>query len=775
MKRSRGALSALLIIIFSLGACRSKIDPKSADREVRKLLQDVPGFNWDLSKESRLNAPQSSFFPLVPRDDSNSRKITERIQEKNAYADGNTTNLLVGIQWKDSLPLDDNGVVLLNLENAMSLAVLHSSELQRQKENLYLSALDVTYERFRLEPNPFAGISAKADRESDEEEVGVQTRAQVGIRGVAGQGANWVVSLANRLSLELSNGDTKVGGSLANLTITQPLLRGASKRIYKERLTLAERKLLADARRLEQFRQGFFLDVTTGSNPSEVVGASGIPRSSSFSNGVSGYLGLVQEVQRIRNQEANVVKLKDSLAQLEAAFEAGRIGNRLQVDQARQALYNGQSGLLAAKSVFENKLDGYKIFLGLPPDLTIRVEDDYLDHFRLTDPTLVDVQNQINELLRTIRSADLKIDFALLEDLGSQIIEMKYSFDQSQGGLQKDLEILFNQLPQRKKWYKNLRNRSDLKDLGMGSNAFEDNELDQLVLDLNKTSTRLNSEIGSHWVQFNNWIEELPSRSIEDSRRVLSTRLNDLAGVVLEFSLTRASVRLESIVMTEVSVDPQIAHQNASNARLDWMNARAALVDSWRTADLARDDLRTDLDLVLSGDLGSDSLGSSHFKSSEGGVQVGLELDTPLSKVRERNSYQASLIQYQQARRQYLAFEDNVLRSLRQHTRMSRLYQLNFELSRAAVRGAIAQVDLARLRLNEPPKPGKSSQFGATTARDLVNALNDLLEASNSFLNVWIGYEAMRMRLTYDLGSMRLLENGLWIDTGPVISLEPSL
>ena len=775
MKRSRGALSALLIIIFSLGACRSKIDPKSADREVRKLLQDVPGFNWDLSKESRLNAPQSSFFPLVPRDDSNSRKITERIQEKNAYADGNTTNLLVGIQWKDSLPLDDNGVVLLTLENAMSLAVLHSSEFQRQKENLYLSALDVTYERFRLEPNPFAGISAKADRESDEEEVGVQTRAQVGIRGVAGQGVNWVVSLANRLSLELSNGDTKVGGSLANLTITQPLLRGASKRIYKERLTLAERKLLADARRLEQFRQGFFLDVTTGSNPSEVVGASGIPRSSSFSNGVSGYLGLVQEVQSIRNQEANVVKLKDSLAQLEAAFEAGHIGNRLQVDQARQALYNGQSGLLAAKSVFENKLDGYKIFLGLPPDLTIRVEDDYLDHFRLTDPTLVDVQNQINELLRKIRSADLKIDFALLEDLGSQIIEMKYSFDQSQGGLQKDLEILFNQLPQRKKWYKNLRNRSDLKDLGMGSNAFEDNELDQLVLDLNKTSTRLNSEIGSHWVQFNNWIEELPSRSIEDSRRVLSTRLNDLAGVVLEFSLTRASVRLESIVMTEVSVDPQIAHQNASNARLDWMNARAALVDSWRTADLARDDLRTDLDLVLSGDLGSDSLGSSHFKSSEGGVQVGLELDTPLSKVRERNSYQASLIQYQQARRQYLAFEDNVLRSLRQHTRMSRLYQLNFELSRAAVRGAIAQVDLARLRLNEPPKPGKSSQFGATTARDLVNALNDLLEASNSFLNVWIGYEAMRMRLTYDLGSMRLLENGLWIDTGPVISLEPSL
>jgi hypothetical protein len=87
---------------------------------------------------------------------------------------------------------------------------------------------------------------------------------------------------------------------------------------------------------------------------------------------------------------------------------------------------------------------------------------------------------------------------------------------------------------------------------------------------------------------------------------------------------------------------------------------------------------------------------------------------------------------------------------------------LNFELNRAAVRGAIAQVDLARMRLDEPPQPGRNAQFGATTARDLVNALNDLLDASNRFVEVWIGYEAMRMRYAYDLGEMTLSENGLW-------------
>ena len=111
MKGNCGPLSALLLTFFWLGACRSKIDPQSADREVRELLRDVPGFNWELSKESRLNETQSGSFPFVPKDDPDSRKITERIQEKSAYVDGNTTGLPLGNQWQDSLPLDANGAI----------------------------------------------------------------------------------------------------------------------------------------------------------------------------------------------------------------------------------------------------------------------------------------------------------------------------------------------------------------------------------------------------------------------------------------------------------------------------------------------------------------------------------------------------------------------------------------------------------------------------------------------------------------------------------------
>ena len=122
------------------------------------------------------------------------------------------------------------------------------------------------------------------------------------------------------------------------------------------------------------------------------------------------------------------------------------------------------------------------------------------------------------------------------------------------------------------------------------------------------------------------------------------------------------------------------------------------------------------------------------------------------------------MIRFDRARRKYIAYEDAVALQLRDTLRTLRLEQLNFELRRAAVRVAIDQVDLARLRLNQPPQPGKGGQFGATTARDLVSALRDLLDAQNEFLEAWVGYEVLRMILDFQLGTMRVDDQNLWLD-----------
>ena len=125
---------------------------------------------------------------------------------------------------------------------------------------------------------------------------------------------------------------------------------------------------------MEQYRRGFYVNIVSGRDAGQGpqrrggllggaglsgftgVGAGGFGTVGNIAAGqqggaaggaaggagaaqAGGYLGLLQDAQQIRNQEGTVAALADSLAQLDAAYEAGRI-DKFQVDLARQALYN---------------------------------------------------------------------------------------------------------------------------------------------------------------------------------------------------------------------------------------------------------------------------------------------------------------------------------------------------------------------------------------------------------------------------------------------------
>ena len=408
--------------------------------------------------------------------------------------------------------------------------------------------------------------------------------------------------------------------------------------------------------------------------------------------------------------------------------------------------------------------------LGLPPDLPVKVDASYVDRFRLTDPNLAELQERTVNLLNAIRDPLISPDVNSLRVRLEEALTFYSSQKRSLGSFVEDRAELLRRLPQRKEWFLRLRDRSDLKEAGMTGDAFRDKDLDAIAEQLKLSGERLTADFTKSREDMETLRVDLPNLEIQALRSRIVAGLADFSGLLLELSLARASARLEAIVMEDVRVEAKEALEVARERRLDWMNARAKLVDVWRDAALARDDLRSDLDLVLSGDFGSNRSDAGHFKADEGKLSLGLQFDTPLSKLAERNDYREALINYQRARRDYLAYQDGAYRSLRNTARIARLSQLNFELARSAVRGAIAQVDLARLRLQQPPQPGKNAQFGATTARDLVNALNDLLDANNGFLQVWVGYEALRMRLDFELGTMRLNDEGLWLDPGPILA-----
>ena len=57
---------------------------------------------------------------------------------------------------------------------------------------------------------------------------------------------------------------------------------------------------------------------------------------------------------------------------------------------------------------------------------------------------------------------------------------------------------------------------------------------------------------------------------------------------------------------------------------------------------------------------------------------------------------------------------------------------------------------------------------GPTAARDTISAFSDLLNAQNTLLNLFVNYEVVRRGLDFDLGTMQLTAEGMWIDPGPI-------
>lgn len=759
---------------------REQADCDVAD-VVAEKSSSVQPFSILRGPDSRLFDPTNPDHPPLPPDDPVSHQLMHCVDGMYGFEGWHANGELPQVDpesWREWLPRDEDGTVVLNQTDVVRVAKTHSRTYQQELEDLYLSALDVTFERFRFDTQYFAGNSTEF-RQTGKERGGnstLDTETGARLEQLSATGTSLVVGLANSLVWQFSGSGSEVIGTVFDFSVVQPLLRFGGRARVLERLTQGERTLLANVRQMEQFQQGFFVNVVTGRNSGSGpvrrgdVGQSGLgllagtPSGRTGAADAGGYLGLLQDLQQIRNQETNVIGLRDSLAALEAAFDAGRINNFLQVFQARQALYNAQSSLLAARAAFQTRLDGFKIDIGLPPDLPLRVEDPLLDRFNLIDPTMTVLQEQFGEQVYRVLPQSVPPTKEDLQDTLEKIEAFKPQIEQQLASLERDLTTLENNVSSRIEQLEQLRIRTEAQQADVDPRIYDAELFRDRVQKLALRPESLRQAFDKLWASLEDYEAEFEGLEAEPARKDLAALATDISGQLLELSLDQAAARLEGITLAPIDMQPQHAVDVARDNRLDWMNARANLVDAWRQIEFNANELEADLDLVISGEAGrvGPNGGGLDLENSE--LRFGLAFDSPVTRLAERNRYRETLINYQRARRNYMLFEDRVTQSVHNTLRIVELSQLNFEVRRAAVRGAIAQVDLARLRVSPPPKPGREATFSPTTARDLVSALSDLLDAQNDFLNVWVNYEVIRMLVDFELGTMRLDDEGLWID-----------
>jgi len=493
----------------------------------------------------------------------------------------------------------------------------------------------------------------------------------------------------------------------------------------------------------------------------------------------------------------------------------------LQVAQARQALISSQAALLQQKFNLEQTLDNFKVnVLGLPPYVCIEIKDPILDQFDLISGDLKGRRNQVADLRDRIGNTNYRLlemspvandpatglkvrslqwnqdtrdtvqriekDLGQLDQVGKTIL------GQDIDTIRSDIEKLVGVLPRRERELQRLRAiykeeresicsllPTDTLDLALLDSSGMEQLPQTLAKELAKLEERFRdreNRLRQLQMQSQSILNE--TQSIDSKERFLRLRdqvilpsqgiLAEYAEDVLALQVVQAKARIESVVLPEVDILPEEAVEIARVNRLDWMNARASLVDAWRSIEFVADRLESSLDLVFNGDMINTSSNPFYYKKGSGRLRAGFQWDTPLTRLQERNNYRSVLIDFQQAKRNYYRYEDQVWQTLRSELRNLRYNQYNFELQRYAVRIAAQQITI-----NEDLRQVRESlnqASGPTAARDSVSALSDLLNAQNNFLNVWVFYEAQRRNLDQDLGTIRVDAENIWVDPGPITS-----
>ena len=456
------AVVAVAVCCAAVAGCTRGRYYLQADREVSTLLAEKScDPRWKLpsnytvrqDERSRFYDQYSQIFPPMPPDDPTSHRYMHCVDGKKGWPrwhnHGDRTDLENG-DWRERIgeivELTDSGAIKLSLESAVRLAYLNSLDWQDQLETLYLSAIDVSTERFRFDVQ-FYGGNATFYRDR-------------GLLNRAGQTSQWdtttslearkyfatagtlVVGFVNSIMWQLAGPDRYTNVSLLNFNLVQPLLRRAGRSIALEPLTIVERALLANLRSLQFFRQGFFLQVVAGgSAPPQLQRRGGFLGGTGFAgftgtgiggfgnlggvffggNGVGlqtggggsggagfagggagnvgGFIGILQLRQQIRNAEQNLAAQRRALALLDANLEAGTVDLN-QVDQLRQSVETGTAGLLQQKVSLTNLLETYKVnVLCLPPNTPMVLDESFIKPFQFISPDIQSLQNDFGDFL----------------------------------------------------------------------------------------------------------------------------------------------------------------------------------------------------------------------------------------------------------------------------------------------------------------------------------------------------------------------------------------
>jgi hypothetical protein len=197
------------------------------------------------------------------------------VQQMEQQVFGHTNAFTIDTRYSSRKPIDipaseiisDRTVsnrLVLNLDQALDIAVKNSREYQTQKEKLYLSALSLTGARYEFSPQFFANSSARVAGSPNDTQIG-SVASQVGVNQLLRTGGKLGLALGNDLLRYFTGKPDLVARNSAiniiSVNLSQPLLRGFGiNDPLVEALTQSERDVVYAVRSYSLYQQQFAVD-----------------------------------------------------------------------------------------------------------------------------------------------------------------------------------------------------------------------------------------------------------------------------------------------------------------------------------------------------------------------------------------------------------------------------------------------------------------------------------------------------------------------------------
>lgn len=335
--------AGLVLATFLLAGCSAKHYRRAADKEVYGILQ---AYEQQVLGETNAFTVNTRYSDRAPKDIPPSEIISDRT----------ATNRRV-----------------INLEEALRLAVLHSREYQTEKERLYLEALSLTGARYEFTPQFIANSTAQVEgfestvtqtkngepRRVDTHTLRGSVGSQVGVSQLLKTGGQLSLALGNDLVRYFTGKPDGVARNSAinilSVNLSQPLLAGFGiNNPLVEALTQAERDVVYAIRTFSVYQEQFAVDT------------------------VNSYFDLLTLKDIVRNNYRNYTNRVEFTVYLDArSVDRERKSN---VDDARTAELSARTSYINSLASYMTQLDAFKIRLGLPIAEDLFLDDRDLDN-----------------------------------------------------------------------------------------------------------------------------------------------------------------------------------------------------------------------------------------------------------------------------------------------------------------------------------------------------------------------------------------------------------